>query len=85
MLARATPTVLVTGGSGRVGKYVVRELINHAYQVLNVDLRPSALAETIIADATDLESLLGVSGTFDALIHLAAIPSMRNQPPQEVC
>lgn len=84
MLAKATPTVLVTGGSGRLGQYVIRELISYAYQVVNVDLRPSALVRTIIADATDLESLLRISGEFDAIVHLAAIPSMRHWPPQEV-
>jgi nucleoside-diphosphate-sugar epimerase len=30
--------VVVTGGSGKAGRAVVRELVEHGYGVLNVDL-----------------------------------------------
>ena len=30
--------VLVTGGSGKLGRACVRELIEHGYEVTNVDL-----------------------------------------------
>ncbi|WP_332306501.1 NAD-dependent epimerase/dehydratase family protein [Paenibacillus sp. oral taxon 786] len=32
--------VVVTGGSGMLGRYVVREFVEHGYDVLNVDIRP---------------------------------------------
>lgn len=33
--------VVVTGGSGKAGRAVVRDLVEHGYDVLNVDLVPS--------------------------------------------
>ena len=32
---------VVTGGSGKLGRAVSRELMEHGYQVLNIDLAPS--------------------------------------------
>ena len=34
--------VVVTGGSGKAGRAVVRDLLEHGYEVLNVDRVPSA-------------------------------------------
>ena len=33
--------VVVTGGSGKAGRAVVRDLMAHGYNVLNVDVTPS--------------------------------------------
>jgi nucleoside-diphosphate-sugar epimerase len=33
--------VVVTGGSGKAGRAVVRDLMEHGYNVLNVDVAPS--------------------------------------------
>ena len=33
--------VLVTGGSGKLGRACVRDLVEHGYQVTNVDVVPS--------------------------------------------
>jgi NADPH:quinone reductase-like Zn-dependent oxidoreductase len=30
-------SVMVTGGSGKVGRAAIRELLRHGYQVMNVD------------------------------------------------
>ena len=76
--------VLVTGGSGKAGRACVRELLEHGYEVINVDAaRPSeALCPFIEADLTDfgqaLEALSGVDSRHDkvdAVVHLAAIPA----------
>jgi len=32
--------VAVTGGSGKAGRAIVRDLLEHGYDVLNIDLRP---------------------------------------------
>ncbi len=32
--------VLVTGGSGKAGRACVRELLEHGYEVINVDVAP---------------------------------------------
>lgn len=76
--------VLVTGGSGKAGRACVRELLEHGYEVINVDTAsPSeALCPFVAADLTDfgqaLEALSGVDARHDqvdAIVHLAAIPA----------
>jgi nucleoside-diphosphate-sugar epimerase len=76
--------VLVTGGSGKAGRACVRELLEHGYEVINVDAaRPAeTLCPFIEADLSDfgqaLEALSGVDSRHDqvdAVVHLAAIPA----------
>lgn len=65
--------VVVTGGSGRVGRYVVRELAK-SYDVVNADLvacDSGVRHETV--DVMDLDALRRVCKGADALVHLAAI------------
>ena len=33
------PKIVVTGGSGKAGRAVVRDLVDHGYDVLNIELR----------------------------------------------
>jgi nucleoside-diphosphate-sugar epimerase len=79
--------IVVTGGSGKAGRAVVRDLLEHGHQVLNVDRVPSAEsrdadspAPFLPADLTDfgqaLEALSGaeVLPGVEAVVHLAAIP-----------
>ncbi len=70
----STPTkVAVTGGSGRVGRFVVDELAS-AFDVTNVDLAQSdAAVEYIEGDVTDLDSMRRALKGADAVVHLAAI------------
>ncbi len=69
--------IVVTGGSGKAGRAVVRDLLAHNYEVLNVDILPpqERNAPYLKVDLTDLgqtiESLLGA----DAVVHLGAIPA----------
>jgi nucleoside-diphosphate-sugar epimerase len=75
--------VVVTGGSGKLGRACVRDLIEHGYDVTNVDLVPSRdnLCRHVRADLADfgqtLEVLAGVDErpAADAVVHLAAIPA----------
>ena len=84
--------VVVTGGSGKLGRACVRDLVEHGYDVTNVDLAPSrdALAPLVRADLTDfgqtLEVLAGVDErpAADAVVHLAAIPAPGLVPNAEV-
>ncbi|MFK4812799.1 NAD-dependent epimerase/dehydratase family protein [Devosia sp. ZW T5_3] len=77
--------VLVTGGSGKLGRAVLRDLVAHGYEVLNIDQQ--ALSEPICPmvriDLTNFgevaAAILGGvderKGPFDAVVHLAAIPA----------
>jgi nucleoside-diphosphate-sugar epimerase len=84
--------VVVTGGSGKLGRACVRELIEHGYDVTNVDLVPSRddRAPLVLADLADfgqtLEVLAGVDEhpAADAVVHLAAIPAPGLVPNAEV-
>jgi nucleoside-diphosphate-sugar epimerase len=76
--------VLVTGGSGKAGKWVVADLLEHGYQVVNVDLRPSDQVPTYQADLTDLGQAFGMLEGKDAVVHLAAIPWPGDHAPEVV-
>jgi nucleoside-diphosphate-sugar epimerase len=69
--------VAVTGGSGKAGRAVVRDLVEHGHEVLNVDVVPPAerLAPFLVADLTDLGETLEALRGAAAVIHLAAIPA----------
>jgi nucleoside-diphosphate-sugar epimerase len=88
--------VVVTGGSGKVGRAVVRELLARGHEVLNVDRTPpdptgaAAAAPFLPADLTDygqtLEALSGAElmSATEAVVHLAAIPSPTHATPDVV-
>jgi nucleoside-diphosphate-sugar epimerase len=69
--------VVVTGGSGKGGRWVVRGLREHGHEVRNVDWRHdgSPDGQTIIADLTDLGQTTDVLAGYDAVLHFAAIPA----------
>jgi nucleoside-diphosphate-sugar epimerase len=69
--------VVVTGGSGKGGRWVVRDLREHGHDVLNVDLRHdgSPHGQCVIADLTDLGQTQDVLSGADAVVHFAAIPA----------
>ena len=84
-------SVVVTGGSGKAGRAVIPDLVEHGYKVMNVDLAPprEPLCHFLKADLSDLgqavEALRRAAGTIDrrrsplgeadAVIHLAGIPA----------
>jgi nucleoside-diphosphate-sugar epimerase len=77
--------VAVTGGSGKLGRAVLRDLVAHGYDVLNIDqvLPPEPICPTVRADLSDFGQAAAVlmggvdekGGPFDAIVHLAAIPA----------
>src|SRR6185312_12388155 len=79
------PKVVVTGGSGNLGRAVLRDLVAHGYEVLNLDqtLPRDPICQTVRVDLSNYgevaEAVLGGvderKGPFDAVVHLAAIPA----------
>jgi len=69
--------IVVTGGSGKGGTWVVRELRERGHDVLNVDTRHdgSAFGLCLIADLTDLGQTQDALSGADAVVHFAAIPA----------
>lgn len=76
--------VLVTGSAGRVGRAVVRELLDHGYQVTSVDRSSQRHEDTVAVDMQDLGQVMGVMHGVDAVVHMAAIPSPGRDAPEVV-
>jgi len=77
--------VLVTGGSGGIGTFVLAELSrSHAPTVF--DRRPPTgpAAGFVSGDVLDLPALTDACRGMDAMIHLAAIPNPFRDPPERV-
>ncbi|MDA7963643.1 NAD(P)-dependent oxidoreductase [Ruegeria sp.] len=82
--------VLVTGGSGKAGRAVCRDLVEHGYNVLNVDRASSTdpVCPFLKVDLCDFGQTMAMMnrgggadspfrpfGTPDAIVHFAAIPA----------
>lgn len=67
----ALESVLVTGGTGRLGRFVVAELKRH-FRVAVLD-RDAATGPDFAVDVLDLPSLVGAMRGQHAVVHLAAI------------
>jgi nucleoside-diphosphate-sugar epimerase len=77
--------IVVTGGSGKGGAWVVRDLREHGHDVLNVDARHdgSAFGLCLVTDLTDLGQTLDALAGADAVVHFAAIPAPQLRPEGE--
>ncbi|HEU4424759.1 MAG TPA: NAD(P)-dependent oxidoreductase [Pilimelia sp.] len=76
--------VAVTGGSGKLGRAVVGELVEHGYDVVNLDLAAPAdqRCPFVRIDLTDYGQVVGALTAVDdrytgvdGVVHLAAIPA----------
>jgi nucleoside-diphosphate-sugar epimerase len=91
--------IVVTGGSGKAGRAVVKDLQRQGHEVLNVDIKPSpesyhypdgSPVPFFEADLTDfgqaLEALAGGEAMdgVEAVVHLAAIPAPQMAPPAHI-
>jgi len=77
--------IVVTGGSGKAGRSVVRDLREGGHDVLNVDVTHdgSAHGQCVLADLTDIGQCHEVVAGADAVVHLAAIPAPEIRPAGE--
>ena len=78
--------VLVTGGSGKIGGYVLRELLSAGYTVSNYSQTAPLVAGVrhIHGDITDLERMREACQNHDAIIHLAAVPGPGISTPERL-
>ena len=70
--------VLVTGGSGKMGHYIIQEMLAHGYEVVSTDRKaPNSTEgfEFLEADLTSLEEAKRVMDGCEKVIHMAAIPN----------
>ena len=81
--------IVVTGGSGKLGRATVAELLAHGHDVWNVDIAPprEPAGRFTRVDLTDFgqvyELFLGIDEgweSIDGLVHLAAIPGPAQAP-----
>jgi nucleoside-diphosphate-sugar epimerase len=76
--------VVVTGGSGKAGRAVVADLLEHGHDVLSVDVvRGDLPCPQLQADLVDHGQTIEVLHGADAVVHLAAIPSSGLRPEQD--
>lgn len=73
-MSRKLKKVVVTGGSGNLGSFVVRAFVDAGYETLNLDIKPPQenLCESWICDLTRSGDLYQAFKNADAVIHLAA-------------
>ncbi|MDN4525183.1 NAD-dependent epimerase/dehydratase family protein [Fictibacillus fluitans] len=78
--------VAITGGSGNLGRWVLRDLMDRGYEVINIDQKqPEGIkCKTIIVDLNNLGEVYGALQNADAVIHLAAINSPGGYPNEVV-
>lgn len=78
--------IAVTGGSGKLGRAVVQDLLDHGQQVVNLDAASSD-GSYVRVDLTDFGQVVGALTAvddrydgIDAVVHLAAIPAPGLRP-----
>lgn len=80
--------ILVTGGAGAIGRYVVKELVSHDLTPDILDIRrPDELDDRVThveCDLMDLNATVEAVSGYDAVIHLAAIPHPFGNPIERV-
>lgn len=69
--------IAVTGGSGKIGRALIKELVERGHSVINIDRRasPDRLARFVFADLRKREQIQPVFDQVDAAVHLAEIPT----------
>ena len=69
--------LLITGGAGKVGQWVVRELLNYpGYEITVLDRTPGperGAVKYLVGDIQDLGQVIEAMAGAEAVIHLAAI------------
>ena len=74
--------VVVTGGSGMLGKWVVKHFVEQGYEVVNADVRrpDEPMCPTLLVDLNNLGEVYGLLAGANAVVHLAAVPAAHIKP-----
>ncbi|GAA1301030.1 UDP-glucose 4-epimerase [Planotetraspora silvatica] len=78
--------ICVTGASGKLGRSVVRDLLEHGFDVVATDVRPGPQdlgVQVLVADLTEYGQAVEVLDGVDAVVHLANIPAPGLRTPSE--
>lgn len=70
--------IIVTGGTGKAGRATIEALIQHGYQVRNIDRAGNSMPgdpSFLLADLSDYGQTVDAMAGYDAVVHLAAIPA----------
>lgn len=75
--------IVVTGASGKAGRAAVRDLTEHGYEVVPIDLvaSPDREVRVLVTDLTDYGQAIDALHGAEAVVHLANIPADRLRPP----
>lgn len=78
--------IVITGGSGRLGTWTVKEFLEHGYEVVSVDQRApkERLCRHMTANLEDQGEVYGALQGADAVVHLGAIPAPYSHPNEVV-
>ncbi|WP_199622006.1 NAD-dependent epimerase/dehydratase family protein [Paenibacillus alkalitolerans] len=88
------PRIIVTGGSGKAGKWILKHFVEQNYEVVNLDMKlpDEPVCRTIITDLNDLGQVHNALAPFSGgarkeaagIVHFAAIPQAYTHP-NDVC
>lgn len=76
--------IVVTGGSGRVGRYVVDDVSREHHVTVFDQVAPEAKVEFVQGDITDPDACRTAFRGADAVLHLAAIPHPLTESPSRI-
>jgi nucleoside-diphosphate-sugar epimerase len=68
--------IVVTGGTGRLGRYLTKELLEHGHEVSSLDMVVPAeqACPSFAVDLREVKGLFSVFAGAEAVMHLARIP-----------
>ena len=68
--------IVVTGGAGRLGRFVINELLGHGHEVSSIDMVVPAepACPSFAADLREVKGLFSLFEGAEAVMHLARIP-----------